>query len=57
MLTEEQRLRVYGGPEGVAAADRYIDALVAAAPPLTAAQRDRLRILFAPAPAQKRTAA
>ena len=56
-MTAEQRLRVYGGPEGVAAADRYIAALVAAAPPLTAAQRDRLRILFAPAPALKRTAA
>lgn len=56
-MTDEQRLKVYGSPEAVAAADRYLDELVAAAPPLTPAQRDRLGLLLRTGPAQQRTAA
>lgn len=48
MLSVEERERVFGGPEGVAAVDAHIDALVAAAPPLTASQKTRLRALIAP---------
>lgn len=46
MLTDEQRLRVYGNAERVASVDRYLDELAAAAPPLTQAQKDRLRALI-----------
>jgi len=53
MLTPAERERVYGGPEGVAAADRYIAESVAAAPPLTRAQKDRLRALWRPAPSER----
>lgn len=48
MLPPEERKRVFGGPEGVARVDAYLDALVAAAPPLSAGQKARLRALLAP---------
>jgi hypothetical protein len=49
MLTDEERLRVYGSPEAVAAADRYINGLADSAPALTPRQKARLRALFRPA--------
>lgn len=52
MLTKDEELRIFGGAEGVAALDRYIADLVEAAPPLTPRQRDRLRTLLRPAPAE-----
>ncbi|HEV2640155.1 MAG TPA: hypothetical protein VGX23_33785 [Actinocrinis sp.] len=52
MLTHEQRLKIYGGAERLAEADRLLDELVANAPPLTSRQKDTLRQLLAkPAPA------
>jgi hypothetical protein len=48
MLTDEERLRVYGSAENVAAADRYINDLADSAPPLTPRQKARLRTLIRP---------
>lgn len=56
MLTDEQRLKVYGSAEAVAAADRYIEDLVAAMPPLTQRQKDALRVLLRPAAAVEQPA-
>lgn len=52
MLTKDEESRIFGGPEGVAALDRYINDLVDSAPPLTPRQKDRLRELLRPAVAQ-----
>jgi hypothetical protein len=49
MLTDAERERVYGGPDAVAAADRRIAEAVDAWPPLTTAQKTRLRALIRPA--------
>jgi hypothetical protein len=40
----------------VTAAERFSDALVATAPPLSAAQRDRLAAVWRPRPAERRPA-
>jgi hypothetical protein len=48
MLTEAQRLKTYGSPEAVAAVDRHLDELAAAAPPLTPGQKAALRVLLRP---------
>lgn len=50
MATDEE---LFGGPAGVARVEAYIDALVAAAPPLTPAQKARLRTLLLPASAEQ----
>jgi hypothetical protein len=49
MLTDEERLRVYGSADAVAAADRRIAEAVDGWPPLTVAQKTRLRALLKPA--------
>lgn len=46
MLTDEQRLKAYGSAERVAEVDALIEANVAAMPPLTARQKDALKILI-----------
>lgn len=46
MLTDEQRIKVYGSAERVAEVDAGIKANAAAMPPLTAAQRDALAVLL-----------
>lgn len=57
MLTDEQRIKIYGSVERVAQVDAQIQANAAAMPPLTPRQRDALRILLRPnsaVPAQSR---
>jgi hypothetical protein len=61
MLTDEQRIKVYGSAERVAEVDAQIQANVDAMPPLTARQRDALKILLGtrtmpPRPQKRRTA-
>jgi len=55
MVAAEERhqreLRVFGGPTGLAAVEAYVNGIADAAPPLTAEQKARLRILLRPAPA------
>lgn len=54
MLSEQQAMKVFGGRARLAAIDQYIDDLVAAAPPLTNRQRDRIAALIHPAAAVER---
>ena len=49
MLTDAERIRLYGSAEAVATADRRIAEEVDAWPPLTPSQQVRLRTLLAPA--------
>lgn len=46
MLSDEQRLKIYGSAERVAEVDAQIEANVAAMPPLTMRQRDALAVLL-----------
>lgn len=48
LLSDTERLRIYGSAKAVTAVDAYLDALVAAAPPLTAGQKARLQTLMRP---------
>jgi hypothetical protein len=57
MRSDAERERLYGGPAGVARVDAYLDALVAAAPPLTAGQKTRLRALLRPVSSEPAPAA
>lgn len=52
MLSDAERIKLYGSAEAVAAVDRRIAEDVASWPPLTPSQRDRLRTLLRPAPAE-----
>lgn len=52
MLTDAERERLYGGADKVAEVDRHIAETVAAWPPLTSRQRDRLRALLHTTPAE-----
>lgn len=52
MLSDAERIRLYGSAEAVAEADRRGAEDVATWPPLTPRQRDRLRALLRPAPAE-----
>lgn len=46
MLTDEERIKIYGSAERVADVDRVIAASVEAMPELTEGQRARLRVLL-----------
>jgi len=48
MLSDAERIRMYGSAEAVAEADRRMAAEVATWPPLTAGQKARLRALLRP---------
>lgn len=52
MLSDAERIKLYGSAEAVAAVDRRIAEDVASWPPLTPRQRDRLRTLLRTAPAE-----
>lgn len=51
MLSDEQRIRIYGSAERVAEVDAQIKANIDRMPPLSQRQRDQLRILLRPNPA------
>ena len=51
MLTDEQRIKIYGSAEAVAAVDQRIAETVDTWPPLSQRQKDAIRVLLAkPAP-------